>query len=34
MIALVKIYKRIIQKEGHSSDATGAQPYALYSNGE
>lgn len=34
MIALLKIYKRNIQKDGNTSEAVGAQPYAIYNDGK
>jgi hypothetical protein len=32
MIALLKIYKRIIQKDGNTFEVAGAQPYAIYND--
>lgn len=34
MIALLKIYKKNIQKDGIAYETAGARPYALYENGE
>lgn len=34
MITLLKIYKKNIQRDGNTYDAAGAQPYAIYENGE
>lgn len=33
MIALLKIYKKTIQRDGNTYDSVGAQPYAIYDNG-
>lgn len=34
MIALLKIYKKTIQKDGNTYEVAGAQPYAIYKEGE
>ncbi|MEK3726608.1 hypothetical protein [Lysinibacillus sp. FSL W8-0953] len=33
MIALLKLYKKIIQRDGNTYEGAGAHPYAIYNNG-